>query len=879
MNAAGVGSGISVCNQTINTCTWADITAASFVFPDTLNRIYNSVSNSSFTGIAGSAASCTFSRSGGTQGGFTSSIQSINNCIDSTRCDGNTQYIYYLTPYNLLNYGAETIQYKSIINQAQTNATYYGKIYTLWDPSSVTLTYNGALSSLTIVSFSGTSGLKVYDYTATPIYYITSTATIAGSATTPNTIYRFYGINRNGDQYYSTNIIACAAYVDTCTWANITYAEFAPPDTAKRIYNSSLNASIVGITGNYTSYTFIRGGGTQGTFTSSIQTGTSCIDPTTDLTANTLYTYTIYPNNKLGYSDRFNLFTTTTNKKSGAGATIYSNGSIYTLADPSGITITPNTAKIVNNIQFTLTSPATTYMSWNNNATVKLYGSDVYAGATTFSIGSNIDTGIGSNAWKDNLTPNTFYVFKFSIINSDGVGIDISASSFIITICSMAIITGTPTFCYPNTQNRIYDSNTNSTITDITGNYSYYIVTRTCPSVSSQTTYVSDKQTNSTFIDLSTNLLSNVSYIYKIAIYNKNDISFIFTTTLNNLYSINPASNANNKVGIIRTLPDPSGVTITSNTTALTPVFTVKFDLITNSPSNYNTVGNVYLFDSNSNSLGSITASTTTLSQTFSPTTYNGVAIAYNTLYTFTFNLYNSEGVKYTSPVTNIPTSLTITICTPARSSSNGAFYSPNTLYTLTNSANNATIYGLYYQCAYYIITRKNMTSSEIVYTKVTTDGTFIAGTGTYSDLSTNLSSNTQYQYTITYYNQIDISGTSYSTFTNPKASTPTPGKIYTLADPLSCTITQSNYNSALLRKPISYANNGYKQVYFYTSASASGAYTNQARLGPYTTSGSTSINCSNPIPANAAITLMVDNNDSYGNTLAVCMRAIPFST
>lgn len=925
LNAAGVGDNISVCNQTIQTCTWADISAASFVLPDTLNRIYNSVSNSSFTNFIGTATSCTFSRSGGTQAGFTSAVQSINNCIDFSYCSANTQYTYYLTPYNLLNYGAETIQCKSIINQARpTVTTLYGKIYSLWDPSSITMTYNGGASSLTIVSFGyvTTSGytasiINLYDYAVNLVTSSTSTSTIAGVATTPNTIYRYYGIGRNIDQYFSTNIIACAAYVDTCTWANITYAEFAPLDTANRIYNSSLNASIVGITGNYTSFTFGRswfvGQYTYTNYDTTLQTGTMCIDMSTNLNANTQYQYQLYPYNKLGYGMTSwsttisnTRFTTITNKNRYVYSypvltlTPTTTGYIYTLADPSGIIIKPNTVKIYNNIQFSIISTMTIYMSWNNRPRVRLEygittGIDLYVGATTYATTSDSYSGISSKRWTDNLIPNTIYLFKFDILNSDGVGLDIPACSYEINLCSMADITGIPTFCYPDTIGAIYNSSTKSTITDITGNYKYYIVTRKGgytsansstsfnggqTTVGAQITYVSEKQTNSTFVDSTTNLLSNIYYIYSIDVYNKNDASFNFTSIINRLYSTTTTNN-----GKIYTLPDPSGVTITGNTSALNPVFSITFNFIRNNPNSYPSVGNVCLLDSNNNSLGSKAAYS--LVQTFSPTTYNGAAITYNTLYTFTFNVYNSENINFTSPVTNIPISLTITICTPARSSSYGNFYSPDTLNTLKNSANNATIYGLNYQCAYYIVERKNMTSNEIVKTKVTTDGAYMNSTGTYSDLSTNLPSNTQYQYTITYYNQIDVSSIAYSGFINPKSGL-TRGKIYTLADPLSCIVTDSSctYVSQLLRKPITWGlvNTGAKQVYFYTWATSSGTYTNQSRLGPLTTQTSITINVASgttrpAIPAGAAITLMVDNGDYYGNTLAACMRAIPFSS
>jgi hypothetical protein len=834
LNAAGVGSGISVCNQTIQTCTWADISAASFVLPDTLNRIYNSVSNSSFTNFIGTATSCTFSRSGGTQAGFTSAVQSINNCIDFSYCSANTQYTYYLTPYNLLNYGAETIQCKSIINQARPTVTaLYGKIYSLWDPSGITMTYNGAASSLTIVSFSyiTTPGytdstlVKLYDYTATLVTSSTSTATIAGSATTPNTIYRYYGLGRNYDYYYSTNIIACAAYVDTCTLAKITYAEFAPLDTANRIYNSSLNASIVGITGNYTSFTFGRenlvGYSLVGyrVYNTTLQTGTSCIDMSTNLTANTQHQYQLYPYNKLGYGvtswSTSSSFTAITNKYS---VTSTSTGYIYTLADPSGITIRPNTAKIENNIQFSLTSISATYMSWNNNAAVKIIYTigDIYAGGTTWSNTSDSFTGISSKAWKDNLIPNTIYLFKFYILNGDGVGLDISACSYKINLCSMANITSTPTFCYPNTQQRIYDSSTNSTITDICGNFSYYIVTRSIGTAGA-VTYTSPKQTSETFIDTSINLIANTQYYYVIYIYTQFDVSAKpFNTIFNRLQIVSIYNNAKNS--LIYSPPDLSNVTVTYS---LPTVVTNYLPTITTKGKNTG-YASAAIFDSSNRYIGPIDYSTT--GNTVIPTTYTGTTLLVNTVYTFIITIYNSEPKKYTNPVENIGASITITLCTGAKTfiSPCGSFVKPNTRYRMYNSVDDATIRGLDYQCSYYIVKRSNINPTNLalrntVYYKV--DCSNVRTTGKFIDLSTNLAANSQYEYSILFYNQYDISANSGNIFNT--TNTASNNKIYTLADPSAVRIT-TVYVSPFT-SPISYTKDAFNRTSFYYSFNTTG--------------------------------------------------------
>ena len=890
LNAAGVGSGISVCNKTINTCTWGDISAASFVLPDTLNRIYNSSLNASFTNFIGSAISCTFTRSGGSQGGFTSAVQSINNCIDSTLCDANTQYTYYLTPYNLLNYGAETIQCKSIINQARPTVTaLYGKIYSLWDPSSISMNYNGVASSLTIVSFAygatpgyTASGIKIYDYATNLVTSSTSTATIAGSATTPNTIYRYYLVGYNSDLYSSTNIIACAAYVDTCTWANITYAEFAPLDTANRIYNSSLNASITGITGNYNSITFIRDemffASTQWqsrnrTYFNNQQTGTSIIDTSTNLLSNTPYQYYLFATNKLGYINTWTSgFATITNKNHYASAALTTTvpttfGQIYTLADFSNITITQNNG-----------GSTTTSILMTAGSTVNSYRLIPYLLGTYYPYGGDIKNGTTSFAI-NSLSPNTIYQIGFYTLNDDLIGKDVTACFTTFNACTLANITSTPNFCYTDTQKRIYNSTTNSTITDITGNYKYYIVTRTG---STQGTYTSTQQTTSTFIDPTINLTSNTGYTYLIYAYNQYDYN-LPSTKFNTTY--NPLGVSN---GVICTLVDPASITITNLSTNQIVSITVT------------NIGYKYVYNSNANTLIGGVAGIPANTYTFTGT--------YNTTYLLTIKIYNSEPYYATlsGTDTNIGYPLTITYNVITGAYGNvPIFVKPNTLGSIYDSTLNASLTGVTYICSYYIITRSGGTQGTVNTGNINVDGVPITNGTITNDIFFNLTDNTNYTFTIFYYNQSGIkyinqnvgsvgkSIQSQFTTTYQGVVSFTYCTIYTLANPENVSLTFPSYcayntvTKSLTKRFNVAAPSNFKSYYYYTNANnnpSNAIPTTINRAGPFAGAISTpsvfvvtgTTTATPPIPSGAAVTIMVNNLEDYGNTLAVCAKMFP---
>ena len=108
---------------TINTCTWADITAAAFVIPNVLGRIYNGTST--MTGIAGTFTSYTLTRTGGVQGTYTLASQTGSTVTDlTTGLTNNTAYTYTLTPINALAYASTAFT-------GITGSTTAGVIYTL----------------------------------------------------------------------------------------------------------------------------------------------------------------------------------------------------------------------------------------------------------------------------------------------------------------------------------------------------------------------------------------------------------------------------------------------------------------------------------------------------------------------------------------------------------------------------------------------------------------------------------------------------------------------------------------------------------------------------------------------------------------------------
>ena len=278
---------------TITTCTWAQFTSASFIAPSALTT--NTISIGTVAG-AGSWTSYTIFR--GPFGGSLTSLataQTNQTYSDTNALSNNTRYSYALYATNSLGY-TSTIPFTNITNP--NNAGVPGSIYTL--AAAPTLTYNGAGSSTTAISFTFTGG----SYTNLSVQYPSGTF-IATTTTSPYTggsfgtnvqnTYSVFAIN--GDGYggltsagVGTNVGAASTSVSVCTWAS------APTLT----YNGPVSST------STISFTY-----SGGTFTSlSIQTtlgtplGTSTTSPYTSpsiYTANQSIIFYACPVNALGY--------------------------------------------------------------------------------------------------------------------------------------------------------------------------------------------------------------------------------------------------------------------------------------------------------------------------------------------------------------------------------------------------------------------------------------------------------------------------------------------------------------------------------------------------------------------------------------------------
>ena len=507
------------------------ITAASFVLPTALGSI-------SIQSITGTYTSFTVSRTGGGLANFTSTVQNFptNSFTDPTALNNNSQYTYTITPTN--NGVAGTV-FSAITNT--TTGLSNGLIYSL--ASAPTLTYNGAGSSTSAISFTFTggsytnlsvqfpSGTFIATTTVSPYtggsfgantqntYYVfaingdnyggltaaatgtnvtasstsvsvctwasapTLTYNGAGSSTTaisftysggtfsslsiqttlgtqittittsPYTSPSIYSANQqityyacpvNQLSYYSTT--TNFASVSVCTWAIITAAAFVTPNVLGRIFNGT--STLGGITGTFTSYILTRTGGSQGTYTLSGQTGSTVTDTTTGLTNNTAYTFNLTPVNQLNYNGT--VFTSIT------GST--SSGIIYTLA---AATMTPT---LVN------ASGGTTsvFMSWTNTG----YSSIRIQNTTTSGTISTFTTASGTTTYNSNsvgaLSTNTQYTYTFTALNGDGTFF-VGTTSTTLATCTWASCNA-PTFAST--------TSSGTTLTD-TGTFSKVLINYT----------------------------------------------------------------------------------------------------------------------------------------------------------------------------------------------------------------------------------------------------------------------------------------------------------------------------------------------------------------------------------------------------------------
>ena len=317
VNAAGLGNNMAVCMKSIQTCTTcpqmlsqqANSTNGQFCVPDTLGAIWNSSNNYSITAITIPSAGTCYKV-----------IRSLNGIVEtisepqyssdysdlSTNLLTNTQYTFSLNSYNKLGYTRNT---PISTMRRVTNGPPVGKIYTLNDPSGLTFTiYTEYLTGITLKysSLYNFTQSATSDYGTPIISKSATTYLISFSVTTipPNTAItsNYWVINADG---VGDGIAACKKTITNYTGGS------GPANSIKVAVPTELNSIKDGNgytltnfapngVGSYNSYVVTRTGGA-GTVTSTVQTGTSYTDTSTDLLANTAYTYTYRTYNNDGY--------------------------------------------------------------------------------------------------------------------------------------------------------------------------------------------------------------------------------------------------------------------------------------------------------------------------------------------------------------------------------------------------------------------------------------------------------------------------------------------------------------------------------------------------------------------------------------------------
>ena len=282
---------------TINTCTWADITAAAFVIPNVLGRIYNGTST--MTGIAGTFTSYTLTRTGGVQGTYTLASQTGSTVTDlTTGLTNNTAYTYTLTPINALAYASTAFT-------GITGSTTAGVIYTLASAVMVPTLVNASGSTTSVYmtwTNTGYSSIRIQNTTlpGTVTTYTTASVIVfynsSGKDTlATNTQYTYTFTAVNGDGVYLVGTTSTT--LNTCTWAS------APTLTYSGAGSSTTQISFSYSGGTFTSLSIQTTLGTQiTTITSSPYTS-----PLNSYAANVTTTYYACPVNSLGY------YSTTTN--------------------------------------------------------------------------------------------------------------------------------------------------------------------------------------------------------------------------------------------------------------------------------------------------------------------------------------------------------------------------------------------------------------------------------------------------------------------------------------------------------------------------------------------------------------------------------------
>jgi hypothetical protein len=298
VNALSYPASATGTNFTTNTVAIpvsAVITAASFSSPTALGQIV-------ISSITGTFTSFTVSRTGGSQGAFTSTVQTFTNTgsyTDPTSLTANTQYTYTITPTN----SGTTGSVFTAITNPKTGTT-AGTIYTLASPATLALTYAGATSTTTAVSFTwiGTANnfatLSIQTSTSaatgvlsTPAYNAATQTYTTGASYTANqsvTLYVF-AVNVDG---IGSGVAAAQGSVSTCTWGSCNAPTFS---------STTATGTTLACGGTF-SKVYITYSGAGSPASGTTVTGTNTITQAyTTMTSNTAYTFVCYPINALDY--------------------------------------------------------------------------------------------------------------------------------------------------------------------------------------------------------------------------------------------------------------------------------------------------------------------------------------------------------------------------------------------------------------------------------------------------------------------------------------------------------------------------------------------------------------------------------------------------
>ena len=288
VNGDSVGSGVTYAQASVNTCTLAQITAASFSSPSALTSI-------TIGSITGTYTSFNVYRGGSS----IASAQTGTTYTNNTGLANNTQYTYSLYPINALLY-ASTTAFTSITNP--NNGGTAGSIYTLATVSGLNPTYSGASSATGSVYMTWTSNgyTTLYlanttkgggNYTASGTAYNSTTNGSSDSALSTNTTYVYTFSTRNGDGFYVANS-NCQTTLNTCTWGSCNAPTFSSTTTTGTTLACSGTFS-----GVYITYSG-AGSPASGTTVS----GTNSISQAyTTMSSGTPYTFNCFPVNALSY--------------------------------------------------------------------------------------------------------------------------------------------------------------------------------------------------------------------------------------------------------------------------------------------------------------------------------------------------------------------------------------------------------------------------------------------------------------------------------------------------------------------------------------------------------------------------------------------------